>query len=119
MISPGTLHREAGEEIEVPHKVPEKGKKDRKRSKPNKSASHPPPTILQDGPAEKSRRLVHVAGTPMICEPMLSVATPHMRSVHHACYDIEKRHIRDKDESYLVFKVKVPDVPGFVTDFPG
>ena len=41
-----------------------------------------------------------------------------MRSVHHACYDIEKHHIREKDQSYLVFKVKVPHVPGFVTDFP-
>ena len=118
MLSPGALHMAANEEIKVPYKVLDKGKKGRKRSK--KSASQgPAPTVLQDGPAEKSRRVVHVAGTPMICEPLLSVATPHMRSVHYACLDIEKRRIREKDESYLVFKVKVPDVPGFVRDFPG
>ena len=68
MLSPGTLHMAAGEEIKVPYKVLDKGKKGRKRSK--KSASQgPPPTVLQDGPVEKSRRGVHVAGTPMICEP--------------------------------------------------
>ena len=118
LLSPGALHRAAGEEIKVSYQVLDKGKKGRKRSK--KSASQgPAPTVLQDGPAEKSRRVVHVAGTPMICEPLLSVATPHMRSVHYACLDIEKRRIREKDESYLVFKVKVPDVPGFVRDFPG
>jgi hypothetical protein len=118
LLSPGALHMAAGEEIMVPTKVLDKGKKGRKRSK--KSASQgPAPTVLQDGPAEKSRRVVHVAGTPMISDPMLSVATPHMRSVHYACLDIEKRRIREKDESYLVFKVNVPDVPGFVRDFPG
>ena len=31
---------------------------------------------------------------------------------------IEERRIRDKDESYNIFKVKVPEVPGFVTDIP-
>ena len=94
LLSPGALHRAAGEEIKVPYQILVKGKKGRKRSKANKSASQgPPPTISQDGPAEKSRRLLHVAGTPMICEPLLSVVTPHMRSVHHACYDIEKCRI--------------------------
>ena len=32
---------------------------------------------------------------------------------------IEESRIRDRDESYNVFKVKVPEVPGFVTDVPG
>ena len=120
MISPGALHRAAGEEIEALHKVPEKGKKGRKRSKPNKSASQgPPPTIAQDGPVVKSRRLVHVAGTPMMNDQLLAVTTTYMRSLHHSCRYIEDRRIQDKDESYLVFPVKVPDVPGFVTDNPG
>ena len=98
LLSPSALHRAAGEEIKLPYQVLDKGKKGRKRSKANKSTSQgPPPTILQDGPTEKSRRLLHMAGTLMICEPLLSVATPHMHSVHHACLDIEKRRIREKD----------------------
>ena len=54
MLSPGALHRAAGEEIKVSYQVLDKGKKGRKRSKANKSASQgPPPTILQDDPAKK------------------------------------------------------------------
>ena len=83
MISPGTLHRVAGEVIETPHKVPEKGKKGRKR-KP-KSASRCQRPIHQDGPAEKSRRLVHMAATLMMNPQLLAVATTYMRSLHHSC----------------------------------
>ena len=48
MLSPGALHRAAGEVLEAPLKLPEKGKKGRKR-KPKSSSQGPPPTIAQDG----------------------------------------------------------------------
>ena len=87
MISPSTLHRAAGEEIEAPHKVvPETGKKGRKRSKPhNKSASQPARAIVQDGPAARPRKLLHEAGTPMMNDQLLAVATAYMSSLHHSC----------------------------------
>jgi hypothetical protein len=120
VISPNTLHRAACEEIVAPHKVvPEKEKKGRKRSKPtNKSASQPTRAILQDGPAVRPRKLLHEAGTPMMNDQLLAVANAYMRSLHHSCLYIEERRIKDRDESYLVFQAKVPDVPGFVQDYP-
>ena len=54
----------------------------------------------------------------MMNAQLLAVATTYMRSLHHSCQYIEERRIRDKDESYLVFPVKVPDVSGFVQDYP-
>ena len=119
MLSPGALHRAAGEEIVALHNiVQEKVKKGRKRKPRSASQGAPPPTIAQDGPVDKPRMPVHVAGTGMMNPQLLAVATPHMHHLHHACLYIEERRIRDKDESYNVFKVKVPEVPGFVTDVP-
>ena len=84
MLSPGTLHRVAGEVFEAPLMAPDKSKKGRKRKR--KSASQvPPPTIAQDGPVDNSTRLVHEAGTWMMNDQLLAVANPHMCHIHHAC----------------------------------
>ena len=119
MLSPGTLHRAAGEVFDqAPLMAPDKSKKGRKR-KPKSASQVPPPTIAQDGPVDNSGMQVHEAGTGMMNPQLLAVATPHMCHMHHACLYIEERRIKDKHESYNVFKVKVPEVPGFVTDVPG
>jgi hypothetical protein len=117
MLSPGALHRAAGEVFEAPLMAPDKSKKGRKR-KPKSASQVPPPTIAQDGPVDNSGMPVHEAGTGMMNPQLLAVATPHMRHLHHACLYIEQHRIKDKDESYNVFKVKVPEVLGFIFDVP-
>ena len=112
MISPSTLHRAAGEAIAVASDTI-KGKKGHKR-KPKGASQNPKPIRAQDGPAEPPRKLQHEAGTPMLCTSMLDVAGLHMRSIHHGCLFVEERRIREGDKSYLVYKAKVPNVPGFI-----
>ena len=54
MLSPGTLHRAAGEVFDqAPLMAPDKSKKGRKR-KPKSASQVPPPTIAQDGPVDNS-----------------------------------------------------------------
>ena len=117
MISPNTLHRAVGEEIAVVNDVV-KCKKGRKR-KPKAASQGPKPIRAQDGPAENPRKRLHEAGTPMLSDSMLLVAGSHMRSIHHGCLFVEGRRIRERDQSYLVYKAKVPNVPGFVAVAPG
>ena len=55
----------------------------------------------------------------MMCNSLLEVAGSQMRNLHYSCLTIEERRIRENDQSYLVFKAKVPYVPCFVSVPPG
>lgn len=117
LISPSTLHKAVGEVNAVADAGKDK-KKGRKR-KPKVQAAPNPVLRAQDGPAGQVRNQQHVAGTPMMCPSMLEVAGSHMRSLHHACLYIEECRLKENDQSYLVFKAKVPKMPCFVCVPPG
>lgn len=117
LISPGTLHKTVGEVNAVAEAV--KSKKGRKR-KPKGDRGQDPNPLFRDGAVGQARNQQHVAGVPMMCKSMLEVAGSHMRSIHYGCLTIEQCRIRDNDQSYLVFKAKVPShMPCFVTVPPG
>jgi hypothetical protein len=61
---------------------------------------------------------MHVVGTPMLNDSLLAVTPSCMQSLHDAILTIETRRIREKDQSFLVFPVKVPVGLGFVDSAP-
>ena len=119
-----TLKKAVGEvnAAAVPNTV--KGKKKggrRRKAKGDRGQEQIPVYRAKDGPVgEASRSKHHVAGTPMMRPSMLDVAGPHMRNLHHSCLHVEERRLRENDQSYMVYRAKVPsDVPCLVSVPPG
>jgi len=121
IFSPNTLHKAACEELVAGDALKGEGKKKaQKRTKKGASQPAPKPIRAQDGPPKHKDVMygLHVVGIPMLSQRMLDAASEPMRSLHDGVLTIERRLLREKDLSYPVFVVKVPEGRGFVDKAP-
>lgn len=124
IFSPNTLNKTVNEVGVAPPGPSEKKKKSRKRSAkkgPGASMSQPTQKIRHDdvipGRPDGLTR-VHEAGQPILSADLLRFASGAMHSLHTTILYLEGNLLKEKDPSYPVFTVNVPEDPDFVHEDP-
>ena len=124
IFSPNTLNKTVNEVgVAPPGPNDEKKRKPRKRrAKTGASMSQPAQRIRHDDviPATCPDGLtrVHEAGKPILPGDLIRVASGAMHNLHSTILYLEECLLKEKDPSYPVFQVRVPEDPDFVHEEP-
>ena len=124
IFSPTTLKKTVNKVGVAPPEQDDKKKKARKRkpkTAPGASMSQPAQKIWHDSvipPRPDGLTRVHEAGKPILPPDLLRLASGSMHSLHSHILYVEQTLLKEKDPTYPVCVVNVPEDPDFVHEEP-